>query len=85
MQVSSIPRLKRRYFVNFNNHYNLEGQHAFLSASNYHWINYDEEKIEKTQKRIIKFLIEKASGSTPPKKNNNGSMIIIVERKTPTK
>jgi len=34
--------------VNFNNHYNLEGQHAFLSASNYHWINYDEEKIEKT-------------------------------------
>lgn len=32
--------------MNFNNHFRLEGQHAFLSASKYHWINYDEEKIE---------------------------------------
>lgn len=31
--------------MNFNNHFNLEGQHAFLGASNYHWINYDEEKV----------------------------------------
>lgn len=31
--------------MNFNNHFNLEGQHAFLSASKYHWINYDEEKL----------------------------------------
>ena len=23
-----------------------EGEHAFLGASNYHWINYDEEKLE---------------------------------------
>jgi len=23
----------------------LEGQHAFLSPSSYHWINYDEEKL----------------------------------------
>lgn len=29
----------------FNNHSALEGQHAFLSASKYHWINYDEEKL----------------------------------------
>ena len=29
----------------FNKHLNLEGQHAFLSASKYHWINYDEEKL----------------------------------------
>lgn len=29
----------------FNKHSNLEGQHAFLSASKYHWINYDEEKL----------------------------------------
>ena len=31
--------------MNFNNHSNLEGQHAFLGASKYHWINYDDEKI----------------------------------------
>lgn len=31
--------------MNFNAHLNLEGQHAFLSASKYHWINYDEEKL----------------------------------------
>lgn len=29
----------------FNTHSNLVGQHAFLSASKYHWINYDEEKL----------------------------------------
>ncbi len=31
--------------MNFNKHSNLEGQHAFLGASNYHWINYTEEKV----------------------------------------
>lgn len=31
--------------MNFNTHSNLEGCHAFLSASKYHWINYDEEKL----------------------------------------
>jgi len=31
--------------MNFNKHSNLEGKHAFLSASKYHWINYDEEKL----------------------------------------
>lgn len=30
----------------FNDHSSLEGQHAFLSPSNYHWINYDDEKLE---------------------------------------
>lgn len=30
----------------FNEHSNLEGQHAFLSASKYHWINYDDVKLE---------------------------------------
>ena len=29
----------------FNRHDELEGLHAFLSASNYHWINYSEEKV----------------------------------------
>lgn len=31
--------------MNFNKHYNLEGKHAFLSPSNYHWLNDDEEKL----------------------------------------
>lgn len=31
--------------MQFNPHYKLAGQHAFLSASKYHWINYDEEKL----------------------------------------
>lgn len=35
----------------FNRHPNLEGQHAFLGASNYHWINYSEEKVEETYSR----------------------------------
>jgi hypothetical protein len=29
----------------WNQHSDLVGKHAFLSASKYHWINYDEEKI----------------------------------------
>jgi hypothetical protein len=29
----------------FNPHYNLVGKHAFMSASQYHWINYDEDKV----------------------------------------
>jgi len=32
----------------FNQHSNLEGLHAFLGASKYHWINYDEEKLDRT-------------------------------------
>lgn len=31
----------------FNKHSALEGQHAFLGASKYHWINYDDD-IDKT-------------------------------------
>ena len=31
--------------MNFNEHWNLEGKHAFLSASKYHWINYDEDRL----------------------------------------
>lgn len=31
--------------MNFNKHFNLVGQHAFLGASKYHWINYDDAKI----------------------------------------
>lgn len=31
--------------MTFNVHSRLEGQHAFLSPSKYHWINYDDEKL----------------------------------------
>lgn len=31
--------------MNFLKHSNLSGQHAFLGASNYHWIGYDDEKL----------------------------------------
>ena len=31
--------------MNWNNHFKLQGSHAFLGASNYHWINYDEQKL----------------------------------------
>lgn len=31
--------------MNFNGHSNLVGRHAFLSASNYHWMNYSEDHL----------------------------------------
>lgn len=31
--------------MNFNKHSNLEGAHAFLSASKYSWLNYDEDQL----------------------------------------
>lgn len=31
--------------MNFKPHYDLEGKHAFLGASKYHWLNYSEEKV----------------------------------------
>lgn len=34
--------------MRFNVYSNLEGKHAFLSPSKYHWINYDEEKLVKS-------------------------------------
>ena len=34
--------------MNFNSHSDLEGQHAFLGASKYHWINYDAARLAET-------------------------------------
>lgn len=42
--------------MNFLKHYNLEGQHAYLGASKYHWINYDPEKLATTYKRHLATL-----------------------------
>ena len=37
----------------FNDHHTLEGKHAFLSASQYHWINYDDEKLEERYRNFL--------------------------------
>lgn len=39
--------------MNFNSHLNLEGQHAFLGASKYHWINYDEAKLAESYSKFL--------------------------------
>lgn len=41
--------------MKFNDHYKIKGAHAFLSASNYHWINYSEEKL------VNRYLTHKAA------------------------
>lgn len=33
--------------MNFNEHGNYAGRHALLSPSDYHWLNYDEEKLRR--------------------------------------
>ena len=45
MQHSSTLRTRARYSVKFNNHSQLNGAHAFLSASKYHWLNYSPDKL----------------------------------------
>ena len=35
-------------FKGFNQHPSLEGTHAFLSPSKYHWLRYDQEKLIRT-------------------------------------
>ena len=37
--------------MRFNTHLLLEGKHAFLSASKYHWINYSDDKLVETYSR----------------------------------
>lgn len=39
--------------MNFNKHSDLEGQHAFLGASKYHWINYDENKLKTSYSNFL--------------------------------
>lgn len=39
--------------MNFLKHSNLEGQHAFLGASKYHWINYDENKVAESYSKFL--------------------------------
>ena len=37
----------------FEKHSNLIGSHAFLSASKYHWINYDDDKLIETYRKNL--------------------------------
>lgn len=38
--------------MQWNDHSNLEGKHAVLAPSNYHWLNYDDEKLCTTWKNL---------------------------------
>ena len=39
--------------MNFNKHYDLEGKHAFLSASQHAWVNYDEGKLIRVYSNLL--------------------------------
>lgn len=39
--------------MNWNTHSELDGQHAFLSPSKYHWINYDPDKLRLTYEKYL--------------------------------
>lgn len=39
--------------MNWNTHFRLKGQHAYLSASKWHWINYDESKLAVAYERNL--------------------------------
>jgi len=41
-----------RRFRGFNSHPKLEGSHAFLSPSSYHWLNYPPEKLVERLKTV---------------------------------
>ena len=43
--------------MNFNQHSDLEGQHAFLGASKFSWLNYDQDKLEIAYKRQYSTLM----------------------------
>lgn len=39
--------------MNFNKHFDLQGKHAFLGASKYHWINYSDDKLVESYSRFL--------------------------------
>ena len=42
--------------MEFNKHKNLEGCHAFLGASKYHWVNYDASKVAASYRSYLATL-----------------------------
>lgn len=43
--------------MNFNEHFRISGRHAFLSPSQYHWVNYDTDRL-RTRFRTSQASIE---------------------------
>ena len=39
--------------MDFNRHLDLEGQHALLGASKYHWINYTDDKLAESYQNFL--------------------------------
>lgn len=39
--------------MTFKDHSRLKGQHSYLSASKYHWIRYDEDKLRDTIRNAV--------------------------------
>lgn len=39
--------------MNFNNHFELVDKHAYLGASKYHWVNYDNDKLAESYNRFL--------------------------------
>ncbi len=37
----------------FNKHSDIQGNHAFLSASKYHWVRYDESKVAESYSKFL--------------------------------
>lgn len=42
--------------MNFNRHSEIEGLHAFLGASKYHWLNYDDDKLAESYSKHLATL-----------------------------
>lgn len=62
--------------MRFLPHFELQGKHAFMSPSNYHWVNYDEDKMDKT------FYTKQAS-RLGDQKHELASQLIILRVKLP--
>lgn len=62
--------------MNFNKHSSFEGQHAFLGASKYHWINYSEEK-------LIQSYMKFSAAQKGSELHNFAKMCIDLKQKLP--
>ena len=48
MHHSFIQKMKGEFWMKWNPHYEVREEHAFLSPSKYHWLNYDLQKLKTT-------------------------------------
>jgi hypothetical protein len=62
--------------MDFNTHFHLKDKHAFLSASSYHWTNYDDAKL------VRKFETH-AAAQLGTAKHELASMLIQMKQKLP--